>query len=48
MILSTDMARHTSDLSHLKNKLEDWNIKDGKNLEAIVTCENEAQLFLNQ
>lgn len=48
LILATDMAKHTSDLSALKTLLQNNNIVNGKNIDYFTNTEDENQKFANQ
>lgn len=47
-ILATDMANHAKHLSNLKTKLESLEIKNGKNIDRIITSDNISKNFENQ
>ena len=47
-ILATDMANHQKILSAVKNKIESFNIKKGKNIEKIFEETNMIKLYENQ
>jgi len=47
-ILATDMANHGKDLSTLKNKIDTFDIKDGKNVKKMIFEENVAKTYENQ
>lgn len=42
MILATDMAKHASDLAQLKTMISNNNIASGKNLDNLITVEDES------
>ena len=48
MILATDMAKHMADMSALKALLEQEKIKNGQNVELLVSGDNEKKIFENQ
>lgn len=47
-ILSTDMANHAKHLGTLKNKLETFEIKAGKNVDKMIFPDNVAKTYENQ
>ena len=47
-VLATDMANHQKILSAVKNKIESFNIKKGKNIEKIFEENNMIKLYENQ
>lgn len=47
-ILATDMTNHSKHLSNLKTKLDSLEIRNGKNIEKMVTNDNLAKTFENQ
>lgn len=48
MILATDMAKHASDLAQLKTMISNNGIQNGKNVEQLIACDDENQVFGNQ
>ena len=42
LILATDMAKHAGDLSQLKTLLANNSIANGKNVDALITVDDES------
>ena len=47
-VLATDMANHTKQVNALKAKIESFDIKQGLNLEKMITLENLSKNYENQ
>jgi cAMP-specific phosphodiesterase 4 len=47
-ILATDMAFHQKNLNNIKSKLEQFNIKKGRNLDKMIQVDNLNKTFENQ
>lgn len=48
LILSTDMAKHATELSNLKSIKNQYNIKGGLNVEKLTDIDDENTVFKNQ
>ena len=44
-ILATDMVKHVKHIGVLRNKIETLNIKNGENVEKLITNENSAKTY---